>query len=429
LAQETSTRGTALRSEEGDYPRFRWVIIGQLITQQSLGPLMFASLGVLLPSMQQELGFGVIEAGWLGSARMIGNLLMFPASIVLVRFAPIRTFNVFAIVLALALLVGGFAPSFWFVLAGMTLYSFGMAFGQVPGNMVRQQWIPPREMATVAGLALSMGTVSQMAALAAVPLILSFIGGWRSIFLVNASLLFGIATLWFFTARERITPSYERARQQDSGLSAAKTVLRRREFYLLGLAVLGGATAFVTNLLFLPLYFVNDRGFSLQTAGSITAIIPFGGLLINATAGYVSDRIGRRKPLIWPSGVALPILWFLMLAPLPPIALMGVAVVLGVFVFAPFPSLQAIPLEIPGLSPSERAIGQALQFTISTVGMLLAPIMVSAVVDATGSYRTGLFPLLFLPTLFIWATIFLPETGTKSRVVVTQPTEAEAPVP
>jgi MFS family permease len=342
---------------------------------------------------------------------------MFPASIILVRFAPIRTFNVFTIVLAVALLIGGLAPSFWFVLAGMALYSFGMAFGQVPGNMVRQQWIPPREMATVAGLALSMGTVSQMAALAVVPLILDSIGGWRSIFLVNASLLFGIAVLWFFTARERITPSYERARQQDRGLSAARTVLRRREFYVLGMAVLGGATAFVTNLLFLPLYFVNERGFSLQTAGSITAIIPFGGLLINATAGYVSDRIGRRKPLIWPSGIALPILWFLMLSPLPPAGLMAVAVVLGCFVFAPFPSLQAIPLEIPGLSPAERAIGQALQFTISTVGMLLGPILVSTIVDATGSYRSGLMPLLFLPTLFVVASLLLPETGTRSRTV------------
>jgi MFS family permease len=393
------------------------VIIGQMISQQALGPLMFASLGVLLPAMQEDLDFGVIETGWLGSARMIGNLLMFPASILLVRFPPIRTFNIFALVLAVALLIGGMATSFWFVLFGMTLYSFGMAFGQIPANMVRQQWIPPREMATVAGLTLSLGTVTQMAGLALIPLILSHIGGWRSIFLVNAALLIVIAVAWFLTARERITASYERARQQDRGLAAARTVLMRREFYLLGFAVLGGATAFVTNLLFLPLYFVEERGFSLTTAGSITAVIPFGGLLINATAGYVSDRIGKRKPLIWPAGVALPVLWFLMLAPLPAPALIAVAVVLGVFVFMPFPSLQSMPLEIPGLSPAERAIGQALQFTISTVGMLLGPILVSNVVDATGSYRTGLLPLLFLPTLFIFATWFLPETGTKARVV------------
>jgi len=64
-----------------------------MLLQQQLGPLMFSSLGVLLPAMRSELHFGVIQLGWLGSARTVGNLLVFPASILLVRFKPIRMFN------------------------------------------------------------------------------------------------------------------------------------------------------------------------------------------------------------------------------------------------------------------------------------------------------------------------------------------------
>jgi MFS family permease len=413
--QPSRGRRDTLHAAEDEFPSYRWLIIGQMILQQQMGPFMFSSLGVLLPAMQHELGFGVIETGWLGSARTVGNLLVFPASIFLVRFRPIRMFNGFALLLAASLFISGSAQSFWFVLLGMMLYSFGMSFGQIPANMVRQQWIPPREMATVAGGALALGTIFQSLGLAVVPLILVAVGGWRSIFIGNGAILLVIATAWFFTAHERITPSYERARQQDRGLSAAGAVLRRREFYLLGFAVLGGATTFTTNLLFLPLYFVHERGFSLATAGSITAVIPLGGLLVNATAGFVSDRIGRRKPMIWPSGIALPVLWFLMLSPLPPAVLIPIAFLTGAFVFLPFPALQAIPLEIPGFSPAERAIGQAFQMTISTVGILLGPIIVSNIVHSTDSYRTGLLWLLLLPTLFIWVMPFLPETGPRAR--------------
>lgn len=399
---------------EDDFPRYRWVVIGQVILQQSLGPFMFSSLGVLLPSMQKELGFGVIETGWLGSARTVGSLLVFFASIVLVRLNAVRTSGTLVFVLAGSLMVSGTASSFWPVLIGMVIYSFAMSFGQVPFNMVRQQWIPPREMATVAGIALAMGTISQSLGLAVVPLILAAVGGWRTIFIGNAVMLLIIGVTWFFTARERMTESYLRARQRDSGLSAARTVLRRREFYVLGLAVLGGATAFTSNLLFLPLFFVHERGFSLQTAGSITAVIPLGGLVVNLTAGVISDRIGLRKPLIWPSGIALPILWFVMLMPLSPAVLVPVAFVAGMFVFLPFPALQAIPLEVPGLTPGERAVGQAFQMGIATLGILMGPIIVSNIVHATDSYRTGLLTLLLLPTLFVWVMPFLPETGPRA---------------
>ncbi|MEX2374834.1 MAG: MFS transporter, partial [Dehalococcoidia bacterium] len=293
--------------------------------------------------------------------------------------------------------------------------SVGVSWGQVAMNMIRQQWVPPKEMATVMGAILSGNTIVQSGGLLLVPVLLVTFGSWRPIYGFGSIVLFTIAIVWFLTARERISPSYETARNADRGLKSAKVVLRRREFYLLGLAGGGGATAFLTFLLFLPSYYIEERDFTLQTAGAITAVIPLGGLVVNLLAGYVSDRIGRRKPLIWPSGIMLPGLWLLMLMPLSPPVLMAIAIPLGAFVFMPFPVLQSIPFEIEGLSPADRAVGQALQFSIVTVGALLGPLVVGMVVGATGSYFTGLLPLIALPTFFIWATLFLPETGTAAK--------------
>jgi predicted MFS family arabinose efflux permease len=391
------------------------VIIAQVLLQQSLGSLMFSSLGVLLPSMEAELRFGTAEAGWLGAGRTLGQLLVFPASILLVRYAPYRLFNLLALVLASALWLGGLAPNYWVVLAGLAIYSLGSFFGQIPANLVRLQWIPPRQFASVMGANLALNTILQSLGLALVPLILAAVGGWRTIFLGNGVLLFSVAVVWFLTARERITARYQAAQAQDRGLSAAGSVVRRREFFLLGLAVLGGASAFTTTLLLLPSYFVHERGFSLQTAGSITAVIPLGGLVVNLTAGYISDRIGLRKPLIWPSGVLLPPLYWLMLSPLPPWALVIVGALLGGFVYLPFPSLQTMPFEIPGLTPAEVAIGQSLMNTVSTIGILLGPVVASQIAAYSDSYRIGLLSLSFLPTSFLWVCFSLPETGPKVR--------------
>lgn len=408
-------RPQPLHVEDADYPRFRWVIISQVVAQQQVAPLVFFTLGVMLPSMQAELSFGAVEAGWLGAVRSAGNMLVFPASILIVRFSPIKVFNALSILLATTLLFGAFSQNFWMLFAALGVYSVGMSWGQIPMNMIRQQWIPPREMATVMGGIMSANTIVQSAGLVLIPVIVAYFGSWRVIFSFNSMVLLTIAVVWFLTARERISPSYAAARSMDRGMASARVVLHRREFYLLGLAAMGGATTFMTFLLFLPSYYVEERGFTLQAAGAITAVIPLGGLLVNLLAGYISDRIGRRKPLIWPSGIVLPGLWLLLLIPLPPLWLAVVGVAVGAAAWLPFPILQTIPLEIDGLSPADRAIGQALQFTIMTIGQLIGPLVVGTIVGITGSYYTGLLPLIALPTLFVWTAFFMRETGAAAR--------------
>lgn len=398
------------RAGEQEFPRYRWVIIGQVIAQQQAAPFIFAMLGILLPAMQEDLGFSSVQAGWLGTARSAGNLLVFAASLYLVRFSPIKTFNAFIVVLAVSLFVGVLAPNFWVLLLSLAVYSVGVSWGQIPMNMVRLQWVPRREGATVMGLLLSANTITQTAGLVLLPVAVRYVS-WRAVFAVNCLLLLTCAVGWFLTAYERVSPSYAAAQLQQRGLGSARTVLRRREFYLLGVATLGGATTFMTFMLFLPTYYVRERGISLETAGIITAVVQLGGLAVNLAAGMISDRLGRRKPLIWPSGIVLPFLWFLMLSPLPPVGLGIVGFVLGAFAWMPFPIIQTIPLEIPGLAPADRAVGQALQFTLQTSGQLIAPIAVGAVAAASGSYRTALLPLVVLPVLFAVCMIFLPETG------------------
>lgn len=392
-------------------PGYRWVVIAQLWLHQVLALCAVSGLGVLLLGMQRDLGFGTIEAGWLGAARTAGQFLTFPLSFLAVRLAPKRTYSVLVAAMAAAILAGGLAPGYWLLLASQVAFSLALALSQVPATMLRVQWVPPREMARVWGIGNALSAVAQSATLAVVPAAVVLLGGWRPVFGVTGALLAVAALAWLLSARERAGRDASAAPQGRARFGA----LRRREFYVLGLTISGGGTAYTTAILFLPLYFVQERGFTLAEAGSITAILPAAGLLSNLSAGFLSDRLGRRKVFIWPIGLILPGLYLLALSPLPLPAEAAVVFALGYFAWFPFPVLMAIPYELPGIEAAEVAVGQALVQAVSGAGILLGPIVASYVADSTGSYGTGLLALSGLPILFTLGCLVLPETGPIAR--------------
>lgn len=393
-------------------PRFRWAIVGQLWLHQILALVATSGLGVLLIAMEHDLQFGTTGAGWLGSARTVGQFLVFPASFLMVRAAAKRSYSLLLVLMSLAMLLSTFAGTYALLLVGQVLFSLGLALSQVPAALLRMQWVEPGEMARVWGIGNALSAISQSAALALIPFALVMLGGWRQIFAVMTGALVLAWVGWQLTARERAVASGDHAVQRRRADFGA---LKRSEFYLLGLTTMGGGTAYTAAIIFLPLYFVHDRGMSLAAAGSITAVLPAAGLLSNLSAGFLSDRMGVRKLFIWPAGLVLPFLYFAALSPLPVPIEIGVVFAVGYFAWFPFPILMAMPYELPGIRGEDVAVGQALVQAVSGMGIVVGPIVASYIANATGSYGDGILALSVLPVLFTVGSVFLPETGSRAR--------------
>jgi len=389
--------------------RYRWVIVSQLWLHQILTQGMPTAISVLLIKLQADLDFGTVEAGWLGSARFAGQLLVFPASFAIIRFAPTRLYGFLLLSIGLAPLMGGWAPSYLVLLLAQIVFSLGFSLSQVPASLMRSRWIPPRELATVWGIGNAMTAVGQSAMLFGIPLIAGALGGWRGVMIVVGVLSLVSAVLWWLTARERPLASH------SNGPSRGFEALRRREFYILGFATVGGGTAYTSSILFLPKYLAEERGMSLIVAGSVTAALPLAGLLANLTSGLLSDRIGLRKVFIWPAGLVLPPLYYLAFSDLPVPLLVGVVFLVGYFAWLPFPVLTSIPFELPGIRPTEVAVGQALVNALLGIGIILGPVLVGQVAVAAGSLHAGLLTLVALPLLFAIGCLWLPETGSRAR--------------
>ncbi|MSQ61046.1 MAG: MFS transporter [Dehalococcoidia bacterium] len=396
------------------YPRYRWVIAGQLWMHWAIGFIFFQALGVFLPALQQDLGFGAAQAGWLGSLRAVGQLLVFPASLVLVRFNANRLLGVLLTIGTMAMVVQVVAPGLAILMVGMGIHAAAIAWTQIPGAFVRMQWIPTRQMATVQGIQMASGAITAIAMLAGGPYLIDALG-WRGALSLITVLLAICAAAWWLLQRERITVRYESAMAATYRWQTIASTVHRKEFWLLGGAIAGGGGAYFTTIIFLPSYLHAERGFSLATAGAIVSMMPLGGLLASLCSGLLSDRLGLRKPFIWSAGLVLPPLYLTMLSPMSASLLWPVAFIVGYFAFAPFVILNAIPFELPDVGPREVAIGQSLTQTIGTLGALVLPIVAGLVASSFDSYRAGLLALVACPATFALVGVFLPETGPRAR--------------
>ena len=189
---------------------------------------------------------------------------------------------------------------------------------------------------------------------------------------------------------------------------------------------------FISGLLFIPTtilgmtwgvrFLQEARGREFEAAVTLAAAIPLGWMIGCPLLGFISDRLGRRKPVIF--GVALMLLavvtWVLFGNPE---ILRGhtVGILMGIASGAamlPYTVIkEANPPELGGTA---TGVVNFLNFTFSA---LLGPVFGARLVEmpegdtslALAHYQAGFQPLLYGIVLALILTVFLRETGPASR--------------
>ncbi len=200
-----------------------------------------------------------------------------------------------------------------------------------------------------------------------------------------------------------------------SGRAPLRGVLKRKEFVMIGFAMLGNTLAYMTMLLFLPTYLLEEREMTLTSIGLIVGLIPLGGVCATFSVGFISDKIGLRKPTMWPPALIQPFLYLSLLLPVPQWMLPILTFTTGFMAWAPNPAVRSIPYELPGLKPSEVAVGQSLIQTLTMLGVVIGAPLVGSIAEASGSLRNGLYIVCASPLLMAILGFIIPETGPKGR--------------
>jgi MFS family permease len=184
----------------------------------------------------------------------------------------------------------------------------------------------------------------------------------------------------------------------------------------------------IAGLLFIPTtifdmvwgvrYLQEARSFDYGEAVMRSAMVPLGWIVGCPLLGFVSDRIGRRKPVIaGGAAVLFAALAWILYGPhdlLPPYLLGFIAGVASGAAMVPYTVIkEANP---PALSGTATGVVNFINFTFSALlgpvfGGLLLSAKEAAGQTALAHYQTAFQPLLYGVALAILLTLLLRETG------------------
>jgi MFS family permease len=274
--------------------------------------------------------------------------------------------------------------------AGRLLQGAGSAFAFVGAVYLAAHGFPARLLATTVGLTQMFGMLGGAGGQFVVsPLIHGGIG-WRQFWLAAGAVALVLAAVTFVTAPRE--PERAKAGRGMLGQMFApyKLVLSNPQSYLCGLCA---------GLLFLPTT-VGDMiwgvpmlqgSFGVEHGAAVNraAMVPLGWVFGAPLLGYLADHMGRRKPVLIASAVAmLALAWAILFLPagIMPAYLAG-------FLFGFVSGAAMIPYAIIKEVNSEEVKGSAtgaMNFLVFTLSALAAPVAGWVLQQRTGGAPPGL---------------------------------------
>lgn len=267
--------------------------------------MMFGILGI---PIQKELGLTDVELAWVSAVAILnGSIWRLPAGMLADRIG--------GRVVTIAMLFATAVPAYFvsqstsyltlLILAFLVgfagnLFSVGIAWNAA--------WYPRERQGFALGV-FGAGNVGASVTKFIGPAIIAgtagttyaFVeGGWRLIPVVYAVLLvaIGVAT-WV------ITPHHDRMPGKSQSVGAMLEPLKDVRVWRFGLYYVAVFGAYVALSVWLPKYYVDNFGVSLQTAALLTATFIFPASLLRPLGGWFSDTFGARRGMYFTFTVML----------------------------------------------------------------------------------------------------------------------------
>lgn len=280
---------------------FAWIVWGLAAAFYFSDYLARVAPGVMHRSLQMD--FGINEAGFgiLTASFYFPYILMqIPVGLTVDRLSIRSILTVMSLITALGCCVFGLADGLMMASVGRMLIGFSAAFAFVSSLRLATSWFPPAMLGLLSGLTQALGMLGAAAGEAPVSFLVANVG-WRHSMLIIAFLFIALAGLLYQFVQD--APGTKRREihfeKSLSILTSLKIILSHRQTWLNALyaGFLFGPTAVIGEAIG-PAYLQYGRGLSAHAAAFATGLIFIGWGISGPLTGWVSDKIGRRKPLM-----------------------------------------------------------------------------------------------------------------------------------
>ena len=361
--------------------------------------MMFAVLGVPIKDLLQlnETQFGLLAA----TPVLTGSLVRLPLGLLTDRFGGRSVFFLLMLACVAPLYLISHATAYWqFLVLGLFVGLAGGSFSV--GIAYVAKWFDKENQGFAMGI-FGAGNAGAAVTKFLAPALIAA-GSWQLVPKVFSAILFITALLfWFLSAENKNHRSASGAtlREQLSSLKDP-AVWRYCQYYSI---VFGG---YVALALWMTKYYVQEYGFTLQTAALLAAAFSLPGGVLRAIGGWMSDKWGAHSVTWWVMWVSWVCL-FLLSYPqtdlviqtvngpqnfhigLNPVLFTVLLFVMGIaFAFGKASVFKYISNDYPqNMGAISGIVGLA-----GGLGGFVLPIMFGALVDLTG-VRSSCFMLMY----------------------------------
>jgi sugar phosphate permease len=381
-----------------------------------------SSPAVMTTELMRDFGISASQLGNFSAVYFYAYIAMqIPTGVLVDSWGARRLLIGGAIAAAIGTCLFGATSSYAVASIGRLIVGAATAVGWVVTLKLATHWFPRQRFAMLSGLGLMMGNVGAL--VAQVPLrVLVEQFGWRAVAFGSAGVVLAVgAAAWAFVTNdplERGFRSYAPAELQRTHLTIGQllrefpTIFTYRNTWLIFLAQGGfvGAMLSFTGL-WGPTYLRRRFTLAPTEAAAVCSVMIVCWAVASPIAGYLSDRIGRRKPIYLGGALVSAAGWsMLFFAPLPLAAFTVVAaitsfacgaVVLG-FAFAK----ESVPVQLLGTISGAINVGNMLGPTIlqPAIGRVLDQRWAGAMGNGVRIYPVEAFQAGFA-MIVVWSVL------------------------
>ncbi|WP_232054965.1 MFS transporter [Leminorella richardii] len=236
----------------------------------------------------------------------------------------------------------------------------------------------------------------------------SFHTSWKMPFLAISIPIFIVALLMLFFIRENANPKDPKAATTAKSDFRFMDLFKNRNLIMAYITIFCSIYGFFVIITWLPYYLQKERGMDIVHASNIASIVPWISIIGTLLCSYVSDKLGRRKPVV------------LFMMPLSLLAIFGIvyssseAVLIAVLILYGFigkislnPVLVALVADNAPRSALSTAFG--LYNFFGMAASIFAPVITGFIADSTGSLNAGFYFAAVVTVVGIIAMLFVKE--------------------
>ncbi|MED4226614.1 MFS transporter [Neobacillus cucumis] len=410
---------------------YRWVVLLVIFGVYLVCMADRTNIGVVLPFIKEEFTLNNFQAGAIASFFFLGYALtQIPAGFLLGKKGTrgVATIAILAFSVV-TFLLGTVKNATALVLLRLGL---GVAEGPAPVSLTStiNQWFPAKEKATATGVYIAS---TQLAPII-VPIIAAWIAvehGWRSVFMWFAVPGILMAIVWYLFVRSKpedspqvseaelnyIRQSEEAVKVKEGGrtslgwidkliryqkvetLTTNKSIYKSWNIWGNTLSYFFMNSVLYGMLTWVPMYLVNAKGYSIMKMGFLASTPAIGGLVGAILGGIISDRVflKRRKPTMLLTALLTAVMMLVVInIPNSPILVALCLGLSGFFLNIGWPAFTAYPMGLTNRDTYPVAI--ATVNSGGNLGGFFSPMIVGAILDATGNYNLafGFFGVLLI---------------------------------